>query len=74
MNDEDIQNLDIDKFYVMNASAGKKYQERSGVKGEGGPRGLGDPADMSLSQHEREELVPQRVFDTVQKIHCKEVR
>ena len=72
MNDEDVQNLDFDKFYVANAST--SYQERTGFKGEGGPKGLGDPADRSLSQHEREELIPQRVFDTVKKFHCKEVR
>lgn len=74
MNSEDVEKLDFDQFYQNSTSAGAKYQERSGVKEVGGPRGLGDPNDMSLSKHEKEQLIPQRVFDTVSRYHCKEVR
>ena len=74
MNSADVEKLDFDQFYQNSTSAGAKYQERSGVKEEGGPCGLGDPNDMSLSKHEKEQLIPQRVFDTVSRYHCKEVR
>ena len=37
----------------------------------GGPRGLGEPADKSLTDYEQDVIIPQRALETVKQELCR---
>ena len=76
MNDEEpeetmsrLKKLNLDEM-LRNGDGGKLVERLVNTQGTGGPRGLGDPADKTLSDYERDVIIPQRALETVKQEFC----
>ena len=59
----------------MRASDRWSWTNESGehcVQGTGGPLGLGQPADKTLTDYERDVIIPQRALETVKQEFCSQ--
>ena len=75
MNENDIVQI-LDKLDISDNESKlsrRNHSERMSP-GQGGPQGLGDPADKSLDKYEKETLIPQRVYDTAKGAYCSDLK
>ena len=64
-----LKKLNLDEM-LRNGDGGKLVERLVNTQGTGGPRGLGDPADKTLSDYERDVIIPQRALETVKQEFC----
>ena len=69
MDDEEINavfsKFNLDDFVLRNG----KFRELTSETG-GGPLNIGDPKDRKLSDYEKKELLPQRVYNIAKSSYC----
>ena len=64
-----LKKLDFDE--MLRTGDGCKLVERLvNTQGTGGPRGLGEPSDKTLTDYEQDVIIPQRALETVKQEFC----
>ena len=64
-----LKKLNLDQM-LRDGDGGRLVERLVNTQGTGGPRGLGDPADKTLSDYERDVIIPQRALETVKQEFC----
>ena len=59
-----LKKLNFDEM-LRNGDGGRLVERLVNTQGTGGPRGLGEPADKTLTDYERDVIIPQRALETV---------
>ena len=64
-----LKKLDLEE--MLRTGDGSRLVERLvNIQGTGGPRGLGEPGDKTLTDYERDVIIPQRALETVKQEFC----
>ena len=66
-----LKKLDLEEM-LRTGDGGRLVERLVNTQGSGGPRGLGDPADKTLSDYERDVIIPQRALETVKQELCQQ--
>ena len=64
-----LKELNLDEM-LRKGDGGKLVERLVNTRGTGGPRDLGEPADLTLTDYERDVIIPQRALETVKQEFC----
>ena len=64
-----LKKLNFDRM-LRDGDGGRLVERLVNTQGTGGPRGLGEPGDKTLTDYERDVIIPQRALETVKLEIC----